>query len=170
MSDDFFAELEAEIAQATAKTKLKSDREAAKKAANNPHLSSASRQRASAEFRELSKLLEAEEWSIVSTVALFTEQLCDGCGSTHRVFLQYMERQSMVRKPSTQRYIRTPKPQPGAPLETLIQPHRTHICADCCEDHGFALLDANYLHATETAPNLSTTYTQEDINAQTLEG
>ena len=170
MTDDFFAELEAEIAQATAKTKLKSDREAAKKAANNPHLSSASRQRASAEYRELSKLLEAEEWSIISTVALFTEQQCDGCGSVHRVFLQYMERQALVRKPSTQRYVRTPKPQSSAPLETLIQPHRTHICADCCEDHGFALLDANYLHPADTVANLSTTYTQEDINAQTVEG
>lgn len=165
MLDDFFAELEAEIAVSAAKTKVKADREAAKKAANNPHLNSAARQRASAEFRELSKLLEAEEWTIVSTVALFTEQQCDGCGSVHRVFLQYMERQSMVRKLSTQRYVRTPRPQPGTALETLIQPHRTHICADCCEDHGFAVSSANYLHPADTVANLSTTYTQEDINA-----
>lgn len=166
MSDDFFAELEAEIAVATAKSKVRTDREAAKKAANNPRLPQAARLRAKEDYLELSKILEAEEWQIVSTVALFTEQQCDGCGSSHRVFLQYMERQSMVKKPSTQRYLRTPKPTTGAPLETLIQPHRTHICADCCEDHGFALLEASYLAPSETAANLSTTYTQEDINAE----
>jgi len=162
--DDFFAELEAEIAVSLAATKLRSDRETARKKANTKTLPIAVRAAASEEYKAISKLLEAEEWSAVSTIALFTEQHCDGCGSTHRVFLQYMELQKQVRKDSTQRWVRVPRPSELLPRETLIQPTTTHICADCCEDHGFAIEGAErLLDRTETfVPSFN--YVQEDIN------
>lgn len=164
--DDFFAELEAEIAVHTAKAQLKSDAEAARKRAHNTRLAPAVRAAAATNYKELTALVELDQWAVTATVALFTEQTCDGCGSVHRVFLQYMEVQSMVRKPSTQRWIRTPKPSPDTPRETLIQPHRTHICSDCCEDHGFALSSASHLPNSEAAIAISQNYFQEDINAQ----
>lgn len=162
--DDFFAELEAEIATATAKNKLKSDAVELRKKANNMRLPSATRAAASAEFKSISAILEAEAWTAVSTVALFTEQTCDGCGSVHRVFLQYMQLEQMKKKPSTQRWTRVAKPHPTLPRESLIQPHHTHICEDCCEDHGFAIIGAARLPANQAiAPSLN--YLQEDINA-----
>lgn len=166
--DDFFAELNAEIAKHTAADQLKKSRDAAKKRANTVGLSSATRAKASAEFQELSKLLEASEWGAVKTIALFTEQSCDGCGSIHRTFLQYMEQQQMIRKPTSQRWVRISKPldQTILPRETLIQPMTTHMCADCCEDHGFMIDTADYLKPREGVLTTSATYQQEDINAQ----
>lgn len=164
--DDFFAELDAEISKHLASTKLKSEREAAKKRANTMTLPQATRQRAKEEYHALNKALEASEWEKVSTVALFTEQHCDGCGSTHKIFLQYMELQQMIRRPSTQRWARVSRPTEGLPRETLIQPVPTHLCADCCEDHGFALLTAERLASRATPPVPSFTYEQDDLNAQ----
>jgi len=166
--DDFFAELEAEISQYVETAKLKKDRDAAKKRANTTSLPSAVRARASEEFKALNEILAAQEWASVKTLALFTEQTCDGCGSVHRIFLQYMELQQMVRKPTTQRWVRVTKPVPEdqLPRESLLQPMTTHICADCCEDHGFALLTGSRLAPRPEAVVPSFTYHQEDINAQ----
>lgn len=164
--DDFFAELEADIAKHIAADKLKRDRDAARKKANTMTLPSAVRARASQEFRELNAMLSAQEWGSVKTVALFTEQTCDGCGSVHRIFLQYMELQQMIRKPTTQQWVRVSKPAADLPRETLLQPMATHICADCCEDHGFALLTASRLAPRPEAITPSPNYMQEDINAQ----
>lgn len=162
--DDFFSQLEAQIAASTAAAKLKTDRDKALKLSNNMRVSTAVRRAALVEVAEINQLLEAEEWAVLAAVALFTEQSCDNCGSTHRVFLQFMERQALKRKSSTQRWVRTSRPTAGAPLETLIQPHQTHICADCCHDFGFVLLDAARLDCGEM-PNVSRTYRQEDLNA-----
>jgi len=164
--DDFFAELEADIAKSLANDKLKKDREAARKKANTMTLSSAARAKALEEYREASKLLEAQEWRAVSLVAMFTEQTCDGCGSVHRIFIQYMEQQQMVRKPTTRRWLRRTSALNNLPRETLIQPVTTHICADCCEDHGFVIETAGRLAQREDAPTISAEYFQEDINAQ----
>ena len=168
MSDDFFAELEADIAKYVEADKLKRDRDAAKKRANTMTLSSAARARAAEEYKALNEILAAQEWASISTIALFTEQTCDGCGSIHRVFLQYMELQQMIRKPTTQRWVRVSKPAPEhlLPRESLLQPTTTHICADCCEDHGFMLLTASRLAPREDVLVPSFTYHQEDINAQ----
>jgi len=163
--DDFFAVLDLEIAAATAKSKLKSDRDTAKKRANTVTLPSAVRRRAAEEYHELNALLEAEEWATVSTTALFTEQRCDGCGSTHRTFLQFMEVQQMVKKPSTTRWLRTPKPALGLPREVMVQYATSHICADCCGDHGFSILDAVEVPRIKDQLAMSPTYLQEDINA-----
>lgn len=166
MSDDFFAELEADIAKYVEADKLKRDRDAAKKRANTMTLPSAVRARASEEYKALNELLAAQEWASVKTIALFTEQTCDGCGSIHRVFLQYMELQQMVKKPTTQRWVRVSKPSDELPRESLLQPMTTHVCADCCEDHGFALLTASRLAPRTDVLVPSFTYHQEDINAQ----
>lgn len=167
MTDDFFAELEAEIAVATKASKLKADREAAKKRANNNHIPKAHRDRASADYRALDAELQTLEWVSTSTVAMFTEQTCDGCGSIHHVFLQYMETQQLIRKPTTQRWRRVTKPDPDLPRESLLQPMLTHICSNCCEDHGFALLTAKRLKSRKETITPSFTYDQEDINAPT---
>ena len=166
--DDFFAELEADIAKFVEADKLKKDRDAAKKRANTMTLSPAARARASEEYKAINAVLAAQEWTSIKTIALFTEQTCDGCGSVHRVFLQYMELQQMVKKPTTQRWVRVSKPVPEELLcrETLLQPMTTHICADCCEDHGFALLTASRLAPRQDTLIPSPNYYQEDINAQ----
>lgn len=173
MSDsslDFFAELEGEIARHVAKDKLRRDRNNARKRANTMTLPQSERAKASATFRELNKLVEAEEWAAVSTVALFHEQTCDGCGSTHLIFLQYMECQALKKRPSTQRWIRITRPAPEAvlPRETLLQPTTTHICSHCCEDHGFGLISASRLAPRPDAFIPSTNYLQEDINAPAI--
>ena len=168
MSDDFFAELEADIAKYVEADKLKRERDAAKKRANTMTLSPSIRAKASEEFRELNNLLAAQEWASIKTIALFTEQVCDGCGSTHLLFLQYMELQHKVVGAPAQRWIRVSKPQPEAalPRESLLQPMTTHVCASCCEEHGFLLLTANRLAPRQDAVTTSLTYHQEDINAQ----
>lgn len=164
--DDFFASLDAEIAEALEKTKLKAKRDEAKRKANTVSLPTATRRRAAEEYKELSNLLAATEWASISTVAMFTEQSCDGCGSTHHIFLQYMELRQLIRKPSTQQWVRVTRPDPALPRETLLQPMTTHICSHCCEDHGFALLSANRLSPRLECVAPSPTYTQEDINAE----
>ena len=162
--NDFFAELEADIAKYVEAAKLKKDRDAAKKRANTVTLPSAVRARASEEYKALNAILAAQEWGAVKTQALFTEQTCDGCGSTHRVFLQYMELQQMIKHPSTQRWVRVSRPKSDLPRETLLQPMVTHICADCCEEHGFGLLTGTRLLARQDCLTTSSTYQQEDIN------
>lgn len=168
-TDDFFAALDLEIAQVTSKAKLRADRDAAKKRANTMTLSQSARKRAAEDYHEISRLLEAEEWRSVSTTALFTEQTCDGCGSVHRTFLQFMEVQAQVKRPTSIRWVRTPKPCPDLPRNIMVQYATTHVCADCCDDHGF-----NWAYA-ETAPRIkdllaiSPTYVQEDINGSSTQ-
>lgn len=166
MSDDFFAMLDAEIATITKASKLRADREAAKKRANNMRASPEIRAAAKATFKALDAELSAQEWTSTKTIALFHEQSCDGCGSVHYTFLQFMEVQSLIRKPSTERSYRVAKPDPKLPRETLVQPMLTHMCASCCEDHGFAVPTAKRLRSRQEAVVPSFTYEQEDINAE----
>ena len=104
-TDDFFAQLDAEIATFTKASKLKADREAAKRKANNMRAPASARAAAKAIFQALDAELAAQEWQAIKTIALFHEQTCDGCGSIHHTFLQFMEVSSLIRKPSTQRSI-----------------------------------------------------------------
>lgn len=164
--DDFFAELNAEIATHVKSAQLKADRDKARKKANNTGLTFEARSKAAAEFRELDQILQAAEWCSVSVVALFSEQTCDGCSSTHRVFVQFMECQQMIRKPTTQRWVRISRPTIGLPRETLIQPQTTHMCASCCDDHDFYLSEAKSLKRQSDPLVPSTTYIQEDINGE----
>lgn len=164
--DDFFAMLDAEIAVANKAAKMKADREAARKKANNRHASAEARAAAKARFLDLDAQLAAQEWTPIKTIALFSEQRCDGCGSVHHVFLQYMECHELIRKPSTLRWVRVTKPDTDLPREAMIQPMLTHICPSCCEEHGFSLAsNPRQLALRKQAIAPSTTYIQEDINA-----
>lgn len=166
MSDDFLAELEAEIAADLAKASRKSAVETARKASRDMTKSKEVRERHLADYKALQALLEAEQWQIDAVCAMFSEQVCDGCGSTHRTFLQFMERHSMVKKPTTLRWVRVTSARKDIPRETLIQPMTTHICGDCCEDHGFALEGPSRSELPiRDFISTSTSYTQEDINA-----
>ena len=163
---DLFAELDAEIAKVSAKSKLKSDAESLRKKANNMRLDTEVRRRAAVEYREIQAIVEADLWEVVKTAALFAEQSCDGCGSKHFNFLQYMQQERKVRKHSDIRWVRIACPLGLRAKETIIQPLTTHICADCCEDHGFdAQRPTIRLMPHEGALTVSRSYIQEDINA-----
>ena len=164
--DDFLAQLDAELSAQTAKSAKVKQLETLRQKAENLHVPSSVRGPAKAEWLTLSSELDTYIWQALSTSALFTEQTCDGCGSIHRTFLQFMEHQVHKTKPSTSRWVRVAKPQPSLPRETLIQPLSTHLCSDCCEDHGFAFAPTTRrLHLSESLTT-SPLYHQDDLNAQ----
>lgn len=170
MSDDFFAELEAEIAEATAKSRLKADATKLKKQAHNMRLSPAERQAAAAEFRSIQAIVEADEWKPIISAALFTEQKCDGCGSVHHTFLQFMQEEQKIRGLSARRWVRVALPDPYLPRQTIIQPLTTHVCSDCCTDHSFNVLAPEIrLMPREGNLTVSSTYIQGDINDPPME-
>jgi hypothetical protein len=163
--DPFFAELEAEIEQATKASRLKSDAAALKKQALNMRLSTRERQRAAEEYKSLQTIIDATLWQPLRAGALFTEQTCDGCGSVHYNFLQYMQEECRVAKPADRRWIRVGMPMDGLPTDTILQPLKTHICSDCCTDHGFDVNLPNIrLMPRGEALTVSPTYVQGDIN------
>lgn len=165
MSDDFFAELEAEISAANAKKALKSDAVKLKKQATNTRLSNAVRTKAAAEFKAVQAIVEANQWEVVRCGALFAEQSCDGCGSVHYNFLQYMQEEVKVRDPRSRRWVRVVLPIEGMVMETIIQPLTTHICSDCCMDHGFNVLTPSIkLLPMGGSLTVSPVYHQGDIN------
>ncbi len=170
MSDDFFAELNAEIETALAKTKLKSDAAKLRKTAHNMRLSPRQRQEAADEFKAIQAIVEANEWTIIRSAAMFTEQHCDGCGSVHHNFLQYMQEEQKVRDKHTRRWVRAERPASNLERETIVQPLKTHICSDCCLDHGFSVLAPSIrLLPREGALSVSSTYYQGDINDPSTE-
>lgn len=162
MSDDFFADLEAEMNKAMSKSKRASDAEKARKAANNMRASTEDRRIAKNQWLEISKEIEAEQWMDSAIFAMFSEQTCDGCGSTHRTFLQYMLQQSMVRRPSTQRFVMIRKPVESLPRRMMVQALTTHICAHCCEEHGFYQEGRKMIHLPSLM-TVSGTYIQDEI-------
>lgn len=169
--DDFFAELEAEANKhiALAQTKAKASKLKAMSNNRARGVTTEMRTKAAEEYKELAAILAAAEWASVSTIALFSEQRCDGCGSVSRIFLQFMELQQLIRQPTTQKWVRVSRPAPAEllPRETVIQPHYTHICSDCCEDHGFSLDHPSTLAPASAPVAPSASYHQEDINAPT---
>lgn len=168
MSDDFFDSLNAEIDKAIAKQALKKDAAKLKKDANNFQLSPRQRQAAAAEWRAIQAIVEANEWRPIQVAAFFTEQACDGCGSVHFNFLQYMQEEQKVKSASREkRWVRVLVPEGDLERTTIIQPLKTHICADCCDDHGFsARAPAIRLMPMEGGLTVSSTYNQGDINDQ----
>ena len=166
MSDDLFAELDAEITAAVAKKKLKADAPKLKKQAHNLRLSPRQREQAAADFKAVQSIVEANQWEVARCGALFTQQSCDGCGSINYNFLQYMQEEFKVRDNRSRRWIRVTRPVEGLPLETIIQPLKTHICSDCCEDHGLnVLMPSIILMPISGSLTVSSAYTQGDINA-----
>lgn len=169
MSDPFFDELEAEIKEITAKTKLKADAAKLKREANNMRLDAFVRRRAAEDYRSLQAILEATSWRPIAVGALFTEQHCDGCDTIHHTFLQFMQHEEKVLNPATKRWIRLSVPADNnLPRETIVQPIRTHMCAACCAEHGFDV-DAPSFRLMPSFGNLtvSSTYVQGDINEPT---
>lgn len=167
MSDDFFAELEVEIAEATKTSRLKADAVKLRKTAHNRQISPRLRAEAAAEFKSIQAIVEANEWEAIRIGAMFAEQSCDGCGSVHFNFLQYMKEERKVRDKRTRRWVRVAKPISSLPRETIIQPLTTHICSDCCEDHQFSVEAPSIrLLPRDGALTISQTYEQGDINAQ----
>jgi hypothetical protein len=163
--DDFFAQLNAEIAEATAKTRLRADAEKLRKQALNMKLSTHERQRAAEDYKSIQAIVEASLWEPIKCGALFAEQTCDGCGSVHFNFLQFMQEERRVNQHKTRRWTRVPVPPIGLERETIIQPLSTHMCSDCCEDHEFNVLAPNIrLMPREGALTVSATYIQGDIN------
>ena len=164
---DFFDELNADIAKIISKQKTLADAEKARKKSNDLRQSPAVRAEARAEHLEILALIEAAKWSIAKVVALFSEQHCDGCGSYHRVFLQYMEEHFVTSRPTSRKWVRVSKLNPDLPRGIMLQSHTTHICMDCCEEHGFELLGAQHIDPIPQALAPSLNYFQDDINAQT---
>lgn len=163
--DDFFDFLNGVIDEAAKKQALKKDAAKLKKDANNFQLSPRARAKAAAEWRAIQAIVEANQWRVVQTAAFFTEQLCDGCGSVHHNFLQYMQEEVKVKNPSDRRWVRTALPEEGIERTTIVQPLKTHICSDCCDDHGFnANAPAIRLMPMEGGLTVSATYNQGDIN------
>jgi hypothetical protein len=163
---DIFDELNGIIEKALEKSNLRKKAASLKKQAFDRTVGARIREKALLEYRETLALIEIEMWQPVAVVALFNEQQCDGCGSIHRVFLQYMEIQSHKTRPSNRRWLRISLPSPGLPRETYIQPNRTHICPHCCDEHGFDITQAGHLALTDVGPlAISDNYLQGDINA-----
>jgi hypothetical protein len=172
IEDDFFAELEKEIKEVTAKSKLKADAAALKKQANNTRLAAWQRKQAAADFASLQAIIDATAWRPTAIGALFTEQHCDGCDTVHHTFLQYMLQEEKISNPSTRRWIRLLVPADGSlPRQTIVQPIKTHMCASCAPEHGFDV-DAPTFRLLPSLGNLtvSSTYVQGDINGTPQEG
>lgn len=166
MSDDFLAQLDAELTTLAETSKKASKLESLRKKSLNNFIPHEARSAAKSEYLAIQFEVEALLWKPQTSIALFSEQVCDGCGSIHRTFLQFMEQQVHVKKPSTQRWVRVTKPQALLPRESMIQPLTTHICSDCCEDHGFAISPASLRLETSTSITTSAAYLQEDLNAE----
>jgi hypothetical protein len=163
--DDFLAELDAELSALASTSTRKAQAEALKKKLANTRLSTEVRREAREEYRIIQAQIDAHQWIPTASIALFSEQTCDGCGSVHRTFLQFMEQQAYKPRPSTVRSLRVEKINLALDREVIIQPLQTHVCADCCHEHGFAFVRASFLKPAEFITT-SPTYQQEDINAQ----
>lgn len=163
--DDIFDLLNADIAKALEKTNLRKKAANLKKQAFDRTIGQAVRNKAMLEYRETLAQIEIEMWQPIGTAALMTEQQCDGCGSIHRTFLQYMEIQQHRSRPTSRRWMRVSFPHPTLPREVVIQPNKTHICPNCCDEHGFDTSTASFLGVGTTALTVSDNYLQGDINA-----
>lgn len=162
---DLFAELEAEIKVSLAKSERIKRAEELRKAANNRFASKESREISRAEYNKLREELEAATWETDAYYAMFTEQTCDGCGSVHRTFLQYMAHQFNLRTRSATRF--TPIRKPNGvelPRHVMVQPLATHICSDCCDEHGFYLTQKQFVMRENGVITVASMYEQEDIN------
>lgn len=170
MSDDFFAELEAEMAVHIAKSKLKTDAATLKREANNMRLDANIRKRKLEEWRAVHAIIDANAWEPIRAGALFSEQVCDGCGSIHRTFLQFMQLEEKITNRSSRRWTRVALPMEGLPRETIVQPLKTHFCADCADDHGFDAKNPSIrLMPLVGGLTVSSNYVQGDINGTSSE-
>lgn len=164
---DFLAQLDAEIATATAKPRLEKDRKALMAKLRDNRLSREAAAGIRQELSTVDAMLDSMIWTPMAAVAFFVQQDCDACGSIHKVFLQHMEKQSTGTHNPTTRYKRVRRPNPDLPCEVVVQQSTTHICADCCEDFGFSFPSAEIKFVSTEAPfTISPTYEQDDLYAE----
>lgn len=163
--EDFFASMDAAISKVTAKSKLL-DRKKKLQTDLNParHMTTTTRDALKRELHEVSAELERIQWLAIGSIALFTSQHCDNCGSNHSMFLQHMQEQVTSSGPRVTRYARVGRPASDLPRRVVIQPTVTHVCADCCGEFGFDLAMAEIKFAEFSEPfAVSKTAVQEEI-------
>jgi hypothetical protein len=168
MSDlDFLAELDAEIAKVSSKADLTTKRKKAMSALYNPRSTSSAKAKAKASLEGINAQLAAIIWKPEASVAFFVEQSCDGCGSVHRMFLQYMQREVTWKTAVTTRWSRVNRPSPSLPREVIVQATETHVCGDCMEDHGFDYTTAEIKFISHSDPFVaSPDYVQEELEEE----
>lgn len=159
---DFLAMLDAQIAKATSKSKLESEKKKAQQAARGTV--GQARINAMAEIKAINFELEAIQWKPLASVVLIAKQSCDGCGSTHEIFLQHMQRQETVFRPKVERWVRTMKVDHSLPKEVVFQTSISHCCVDCLGDFGFDLSSGLVKFARHSEPfSIPAGYTGESL-------
>jgi len=139
MSDDIFDQLDADIARITSKTKLEEEKKRLNQHIRKTNPDRKTRILLAGEIKEINEQLDSIQWFTTATVALFQEQHCTYCGSKHRIFLQFMNRQETTSGPKVRRLVRATKSQVGLIHEVILDKTETSICADCATDFGFDL-------------------------------
>lgn len=162
---DILSQLDAELAKVSKKSALETERLRLSKKLQDRRIGDEQRQTLRAQLTSVSAELDLIRWRIESSVALFTTQHCDNCGSTHRVFLQFMEEQRTIRSPFVYRYVRVAKPTSGLPTKVLNQLKTTHICADCCSDWAYDLGNATLILGHIEQLNIAPNYEPADLNS-----
>lgn len=164
---DFFASLDAEIAQANLKPKLESDRKKLMARLRDNRIAREVQEAARQGIADIDATLDSLIWTPMAATAFFVQQDCDACGSSHRMFLQHMEKQSTGTKNPTTRWKRVRRPNPDLPCEVVVQQSKTHMCADCCDDFGFSFPSAEVKFVSTDAPfTISPTYEQDELYAE----
>lgn len=162
---DILSQLDAELAKVSKKSALETERLRLSKKLQDRRIGDEQRQTLRAQLSSVSAELDLIRWRVESSVALFTTQQCDNCGSTHRVFLQFMEEQRTIRAPFVYRYVRVAKPTSGLPTKVLNQLKTTHICADCCSDWSYDLNAATLILGHVEQLNIAPNYEPADLNS-----
>lgn len=163
--DPFFAELDALIAPVAKKQALL-DRQKKIRADLRPnrHIKANVRESLSNELGEIARELELIQWLPQASVAMFSIQHCDNCGSDHSAFLGHFTRQITSAGAICQRWVRITKPDSSLPKEVIKQATVTHVCIDCVEEFGYDFAAGQVKLAGNSEPfAVSMKYQQEEI-------
>jgi len=170
MTDDFLAQLDAEISAVVSRPKLESEKKKLMARLRDNRISREAQAENKLKLSEVDAILESMIWTPMAAVALFVEQTCDSCGSSHKMFLQHMEKQSTGKHNPTTRWKRVRRPNDELPTEVIVQHSTTHMCADCCEDFGFSFPSAEIKFTSTEAPfTISPNYEQDELYAHAEE-
>lgn len=164
MEDDFLLALDRELSATVSKAKLQSDLAKTRNKLISNAVSSEAKIQLRSEYAHLSEELNKILWRPIASVALFSIQHCDNCASKHQTFISYMQRQESIQTKGIMRWIRMSKPISGLLTEVIKQVTITHICADCCAEHGFdiTLGEVKFSRHSE-AFSVSIDYVQEEL-------
>jgi hypothetical protein len=175
LEDDFLSSLDAEISKVTEKSSLEARLKTLNAKVSNPR--QIGKRNLISELQDVKAQLTAIQWKPISNVAFFIEQHCTSCNSTHRVFMQHMQRQVTTSGSKVDRLVRIPRPVPNYSNEVVIECRKTLICYDCADVYGFDLANPTAISFHSDKPiSISSTYIQEalDVNIpeteETLDG